>query len=92
MSKHKIYIFMIKYFLDNFLETPTEFKSTTENESSVFDPANTKRRYNVAVTSRRCSDIVTTLLLRCVFAGESLRFYCILLCLTWENVPSVICE
>ena len=28
-----------------------------------------QRRYNVAATSRRCSDVVTTLLIRCVFAG-----------------------
>ena len=28
-----------------------------------------KRRYNVAATSRHCSDVVTTLLQRCVFAG-----------------------
>ena len=32
-------------------------------------PANTQRRYKVAATSRRCSDVVTTLWLRCVFAG-----------------------
>ena len=31
-----------------------------------------KRRYNVAATSWRCSDVVTTLLRRCVFAG-----YCV---------------
>ena len=30
-------------------------------EVAVF-PANTQRRYNVAATSRRCSDVVTTLL------------------------------
>ena len=29
-----------------------------------------KRRYNVAATSRRCSDVVTTLLRRCAFAGN----------------------
>ena len=29
----------------------------------------TQRRYNVAATLRRSSDVVTTLLLRCVFAG-----------------------
>ena len=34
-------------------------------------PANTQRRYNVAATSHRCSDVVTTLLLRCVFAEWS---------------------
>ena len=37
-------------------------------------PANTQsqqRRYNVAATSRRCCDVVTTLLWRCVFAGMS---------------------
>ena len=28
-----------------------------------------KRRYNVAATSRRCTDVVTTLLQRCVFVG-----------------------
>ena len=32
-------------------------------------PANTQRRYKVAATSRRCSDVVRTLWLRCVFAG-----------------------
>ena len=32
-------------------------------------PANAQRRYNVAATSRSCSDVVTTLLLSCVFAG-----------------------
>ena len=32
-------------------------------------PANTQRRKNVAATSWRCSDVVTTLLRRCVFAG-----------------------
>ena len=32
-------------------------------------PANTQRRYNVAATSRRCSDVLTTFLRRCVFAG-----------------------
>ena len=29
-----------------------------------------ERRYNVAATSRRCSDVVTTLLRHCVFAGR----------------------
>ena len=28
-----------------------------------------QHRYNVAATSRRCKDVVTTLLRRCVFAG-----------------------
>ena len=28
-----------------------------------------QRRYNVAATSRRCSDVVPTLMRRCVFAG-----------------------
>ena len=32
-------------------------------------PANTQCRHNVAATSRRCSDVVTTLLWRCVFTG-----------------------
>ena len=32
----------------------------------------TQRRYNVAATSRRCSDVVTTLLWRYVFAGVHL--------------------
>ena len=31
-----------------------------------------QRRYNVAATSRRWSDVVTTLLRRCVFAGKEL--------------------
>ena len=31
--------------------------------------ASLQRRYNVAATSRRCSDVVTTLLRHCVFAG-----------------------
>ena len=34
-------------------------------------PENTQRRYNVAATSRRCSDAVTTLLLCCVFARQT---------------------
>ena len=37
-------------------------------------PANTQsqqRRYNVAATSRRCRDVVTALLGRCVFAAMS---------------------
>ena len=34
-------------------------------------PANTQRRNNVAATSQRCSDAVTTLMQRCVFAGFS---------------------
>ena len=29
-----------------------------------------QRRYNVAATSRRCSDVVTTFLRHCVFAGK----------------------
>ena len=33
-----------------------------------------QRRYNIAATSRRCSDVVTTLLLRCVFAGMCVKF------------------
>ena len=32
------------------------------------------RRYNIATTSRRCSDVVTTLLQRCVFAGLLIKF------------------
>ena len=32
-------------------------------------PASTQRGYNVITTSRRCSDVVRTLLRRCVFAG-----------------------
>ena len=40
---------------------------------SVFSPANTQRDYNVAATSRCCSDVKTTLLRRCVFAGSALK-------------------
>ena len=32
-----------------------------------------QRRYNVAATSRRCSDVVTTLWRRCVFTGTLLK-------------------
>ena len=35
----------------------------------LLGPANTQHGYNVAATSRRCSDVVTTLLRRCVLAG-----------------------
>ena len=34
-----------------------------------FYPANTQRRYNVAATSRSCSEVVTTLLWRCMVTG-----------------------
>ena len=40
---------------------------------SVFSPANTQRGYNIAATSRCCSDVKTTLLRRCVFAGSALK-------------------
>ena len=36
-------------------------------------PANTQRRRNVAATSRRCNDVVTTLLRRCVFTVWGLK-------------------
>ena len=36
-------------------------------------PASTQRRNNVVATSRRCCDVVTTLLGRCVFAGYILE-------------------
>ena len=39
------------------------------------NPANTQRRNNVAAMSRHCSDVVTTLLLRCVFAGKALLIF-----------------
>ena len=36
------------------------------------NPAKTQRRYNVAATPRRCSDVVMTLLWRCVFTKNML--------------------
>ena len=43
------------------------------------DPANTQRSNNVAAASRY-SDAVTTLLLRCVFAGETNYLMCVCVC------------
>ena len=43
----------------------------THENNNDSDPANTKRGYNVAATPWRCSDVVTTLLRRCVFSEET---------------------
>ena len=48
----------------------TSSATTQQTHSVVTTPANKQRRYNVSATSRRCSDVVTTLLLRCVCAGN----------------------
>ena len=41
---------------------PISVGRPSEKKKKISDPANTQRRYNVAATSRRCSDVVTTLL------------------------------
>ena len=48
------------------------------NRMEMFSfPADTQRGYNVAATSWRCSDVVTTFLRRCVFTGFTHMRECI---------------
>ena len=41
-----------------------------QNIVLIMDPANTQRINHVIITSKRHFDVITTCLLRCVFAGE----------------------
>ena len=57
-SMKRVYILGAKWIRSCYSVYPANIHTTSQ-----------QRRYNIAATSWRCSDVVTTLLWRCVFAG-----------------------
>ena len=69
IKQHKIQVLYLKLsiFRDNNLRDSYNILLFLPSKHTTSQ----QRRYNVAATSRRCSDVVTTLFVRCVFAKEA---------------------